>query len=86
MSQSIFNAMSNHKITLIIKDGKIVESTIEALNEDVYIDAPREMGWPIKSVYPPPYTLDSYNIQNCMDDPALEHFFEEERKENEEES
>ena len=42
--------------------------------------------WPIKSVYPPPYTLDSYNIQNCMDDPALEHFFEEERKENEEES
>lgn len=76
--------MQDYKIILIVKDGKIADSSIEPLPPEItisYVD--KEVAWPIHSDYPPPYTLDSYNIQNCIGDPALEHFFEEERKENE---
>lgn len=75
--------MQDYKIILTIKDGKIANSSIEPLPEEITISP--EVEWPIKRDYPPPYTLDSYNIQHCIGDPALEHFFEEERKENEEE-
>ena len=75
--------MQDYKIILTIKDGKIADSSIEPLPKEITISP--EVEWPIHSDYPPPYTLDSYNIQNCIGDPALEHFFEEERKENEEE-
>ena len=44
--------MQDYKIILTIKDGKIADSSIEPLPEEITISP--EVEWPIKRDYPPP--------------------------------